>query len=329
MNTFRVVLEGRCIDGFTAETVKTGLSRLMRVNSEVVEEILQGHDSTVKRGLDQATGDQYLTALRAVGMACRLEPENLEFDVASGTGHQKKPPVLEVQREFATVPSPVAQALFRPIEEPLAPPYVGQSDPAAAPEYVRPKGTPMQENKVSKVDLGTLHPWRRYFAKLLDLFVIALIPYVLLIAVIGYLFPEEVGALLRAAANPIFGGVFLLLIWIPTEATLLAVVGNTPARWLFGVSVRSPSGGKLSFIKAAQRSFSLGFQGLGFGIFFFGLIANIYGYRCLIKTGTTPWDSAVGSVVSHVEWGVVRAVFCVLITISALFLLAVLNKMGG
>lgn len=100
MDTFRVVLEGRCIDGFASEAVKASLTRLMRVTEAVAEQLLQGRETTVKQGVDQETGERYLTALKAAGMACRLEPENLAFEFAPDTSppaQLTQPPVDEAR----------------------------------------------------------------------------------------------------------------------------------------------------------------------------------------------------------------------------------------
>jgi hypothetical protein len=119
MDTFRVVLEGRCIDGFASEAVKASLTRLMRVTEAVAEQLLQGQETTVKQGVDEETGERYLTALRAAGMACRLEPENLPFDVAAlAPSHSETtavdaiarstPPVVVDEHETTTMPPSVA-----------------------------------------------------------------------------------------------------------------------------------------------------------------------------------------------------------------------------
>ena len=40
MDTFRVLLEGRCVDGFAREAVKSNLMRLMRVTESVAAQFM-------------------------------------------------------------------------------------------------------------------------------------------------------------------------------------------------------------------------------------------------------------------------------------------------
>lgn len=80
MDTFSVIVEGRCLDGFDATTVRTALAQLMKISDERAAALLAGRDVRVKSGVDAATGDRYLVALRAAGVACRLDSERLDFD---------------------------------------------------------------------------------------------------------------------------------------------------------------------------------------------------------------------------------------------------------
>jgi len=85
MDTFSVIVEGRCLDGFVATAVRAELAQLMKISEEHAAALLAGRDVRVKSGVDAVTGERYLVALRGAGVACRLDRERLEFDVPTAT----------------------------------------------------------------------------------------------------------------------------------------------------------------------------------------------------------------------------------------------------
>ena len=175
---------------------------------------------------------------------------------------------------------------------------------------------------------GSYHPWRRLFAKTVDISTIGLLAVLVFAFGVGIMFPSKAEAFVKALENQIIGGIILLLLWIPLEAILLSTVGNTPAKWLFGISVKTTNGGNLSFPQALYRSFLVALQGMALGIPFVAFFTQIFAYRRLTKTGTTLWDTAANSVVTHKTWSAGRAIVCVLSVFFVLVLLSVLNAAG-
>lgn len=156
---------------------------------------------------------------------------------------------------------------------------------------------------------GIHHPWRRFFARAIDTCVGASL-FLIIIYVFSNLYPREAFVFLKYFENPIIAGIIVSFLWFPLEAAFLSTVGTTPARLLFGISVRTTSGRKLSFDQALTRSFQVLLQGDGLGIPFVAFFTQFFAYRRLVQTGTTLWDTATGSVVSHKEWRVIRAILC-------------------
>jgi len=174
---------------------------------------------------------------------------------------------------------------------------------------------------------GKYHPWRRLFARTVDLLssgLIVLLSFVLLIYV---LFPQYVEDFEKVLENPITGGIILYLLWLPAEAAFLAAFGTTPAKWIFGIHVLSSTGDKLSYQIALKRAFLVWIQGEGLGIPLVTFFTRLFAYKRLTKTGTTLWDTSVDSVVTHKEWGVIRAVAIVLSVLAVFMILGVLNSM--
>ena len=175
---------------------------------------------------------------------------------------------------------------------------------------------------------GEHHPWRRLFARTVDICTAGLVLFMLLIFAFSATMPEQAAGFAKAIENPIIASVVLYLIWLPAEALLLSLFGTTPAKWLFGIRVTHQGGNLLSFAAALNRSFLVFVQGVGFGIPFVALFTQLFAYRRLTKTGTTLWDTSTTAVVLHKKWGVFRALACTAAVFSVLILMSALNAAG-
>lgn len=176
---------------------------------------------------------------------------------------------------------------------------------------------------------GQHHPWRRLFARTVDVSTVGLLLFLLLTFSIGATMPSKAEGLAKAIENPIIASFFLYLVWLPAEAAFLSFFGATPAKWLFGIRVAHPGGDLLSFSEAINRSFLVWVQGVGLGIPFVALLTQLFAYRRLTRTGTTLWDTSAGAVVTHQGWGAIRALVCTVVVFGVLILLSVLNAVGS
>ena len=175
---------------------------------------------------------------------------------------------------------------------------------------------------------GEHHPWRRLFARTVDICTAGLVLFMLLIFAFSATMPEQAAGFAKAIENPIIASVVLYLIWLPAEALLLSLFGTTPAKWLFGIRVAHPGGNLLSFAAALNRSFLVFVQGVGFGIPFVALFTQLFAYRRLTKTSTTLWDTSTTAVVLHKKWGAFRALACTAAVFAVLILMSALNAAG-
>jgi uncharacterized RDD family membrane protein YckC len=170
------------------------------------------------------------------------------------------------------------------------------------------------------------YPWRRFFARTADLLTLGSIVLLLLLFIITYFPPpKNIDRFTAALENPIIFGIVLYLFWLPAEAGFIATIGTTPAKWIFGISVLSGRGEKLSYTAALRRSYLVWTKGEGLGILLVVLFTRIFAYRRLKKTGTTLWDTSVGSVVTHKKWGLYRAIASVFIVLTAVVIFVILN----
>jgi len=92
---------------------------------------------------------------------------------------------------------------------------------------------------------------------------------------------------------------------------------------LFGISVLQAGGGKLRFAQTCHRSVRLYFQGMGAGIPIVSLLAHGFGFQRLSESGSTPWDEAAASRVTHREWGPLRAIVCTVAVIVPILVLVI------
>jgi len=176
---------------------------------------------------------------------------------------------------------------------------------------------------------GKHHPWRRFFARTVDICTAGFVLFLLLIFALSATTPEQVAGFAKAMENPIIASVVLYLVWVPAEAVFLSLFGTTPAKWLFGISIAHPGGDLLSFSESLNRSFLVFVQGVGLGIPFIALFTQLFAYRHLTKTGTTLWDTSANALVRHKKWGVLRALICTAAVFGVLILMSALNAVGN
>ncbi len=181
----------------------------------------------------------------------------------------------------------------------------------------------------SKKFLGnSYHPCRRLFAKTVDIFTVGVLALLGVAFAVGLLFPIKAAAFAKAGDNQMVTGMFVLMLWVALEAILLSAIGSTPARWLFGISVKTTYGSNISSKQALKRSLLVALQGMALGIPFAAIFTQIFAYQRLANTGTALWDTATGSVVTHKTWSIGRTIACVVSVFFVFALISVSNIAG-
>jgi len=130
------------------------------------------------------------------------------------------------------------------------------------------------------------HPWRRYFARSLDLSL--------------YTLPIYAFALRGPIANwdsPLFRLVlsyFAIGLMFLMEPLFLHFWGTTPGKWVFGIRIRDSQGNKLSISEGFARFIALFSHGMGYGIPFYSLYREYKSWK-LCKDGEwSPWAYDAG-----------------------------------
>ncbi len=160
---------------------------------------------------------------------------------------------------------------------------------------------------------GILHPWRRFFARFIDT-----ILFVYPLYYIGFDLSDSIHILTNTLYIPIISIVIMNTLWIPLEAMCITYFGATPGKWLFGIRVKDRSGSRLIFSSAIKRTLYMYVVGAGLGLPIVTIFTLFFSFTRLLQTGTTVWDAANNSVVTHTPWGYIRT-FCCVITVFAAF----------
>ena len=126
------------------------------------------------------------------------------------------------------------------------------------------------------------HPWRRYFARLLDMGLYALLWTAVQQLALHWNPPTGLFWTLLDS----YIGYGLLLV---CEPLLLHFCGATPGKWLMGLDVRDSAGNRPTLEDAFTRTFGVFRWGYGWGIPFWSLFRLIRSYLDSTK-GELPWD---------------------------------------
>jgi uncharacterized RDD family membrane protein YckC len=144
-----------------------------------------------------------------------------------------------------------------------------------------------------------VYPWRRYFARLFDLYVFIVLFFLFL----GGLFPE-----LFAADQGSSKREYEFLYWfvglgayVVFETIIVNVCGGTLGKALYSIQLRTWNGSKLSFFAALKRSLSVWVRGWAVGIPIVSLFTLSAAYRTLRAEGQSSWDRDLKLVVSHAD----------------------------
>ncbi len=122
-------------------------------------------------------------------------------------------------------------------------------------------------------------PWRRFFARLFDLFLLTLFW-----AMSFACFCSR--AFLRAFPFEIAAMITMLFL----EPLLLRLFGTTPGKWIMGIRVTDDADGRLSYSKGFIRTFKALWWGTGMGIPIFSIVRLFMSYYTYYKEKTLSWE---------------------------------------
>jgi len=127
------------------------------------------------------------------------------------------------------------------------------------------------------------HPWRRYFARSVDIGAYSIIWYFILYVVIGT-YPIKNNFVLFLISFVVFA----MMIFI--EPLLLSKFGTTFGKWIFGLYIRDLSDFKPSYSMALKRTWGVFAKGYGFNIPIYDIVRNIKCYKTCNEGNELPWE---------------------------------------
>lgn len=165
-----------------------------------------------------------------------------------------------------------------------------ESAPGSRPPVPVSPDPPAAAASPARVDAAPFEPatpWRRYWARLIDI----MVSMFLVTVMTGAIRPSLITQLNAAVGTKWV----LLLLLLPVALTLDSLaywaLGNTPGKAIAGIKVLTEDGRRL--LRAPVhlgRNFGVYFFGLGLGLPLISLFTVIYGYRRAAAGETSTWD---------------------------------------
>jgi uncharacterized RDD family membrane protein YckC len=148
------------------------------------------------------------------------------------------------------------------------------------------------------------HPWRRYFARWVDISIYANLIFSPLLAKFT---PDDLDkyseqlSLLELIATLIIVPVIFFGFVAIVNTILIGAFGSTVGKYLLGIKVLSKDNVKLSIQDTAKREALVYIKGFALGLPVLSLIAQMYGYFDLTMDKTTLWDKEMNTTIDHRE----------------------------
>lgn len=162
------------------------------------------------------------------------------------------------------------------------------------------------------------NPWRRYLARMFDIFIYTIIWLAFLV------FVFDINLATRSNLWNTFDSLIAMVIMFVLEPLWLHLFGTTPGKLIFGMRIETPDGRKLSYGEGLERTWGVISVGMGFNIPIYGLIRLWKSYNLCTDNETQPWDESISYTIKDTKWyrgwsyiGTSVAVFVVLIGIMS------------
>ena len=156
-------------------------------------------------------------------------------------------------------------------------------------------------------------PWHRLAARLFDCAIWGMSLALLLSELRGmHVISDAAGF---ALGHPLFAPVIITATWIPVEALLMAALGSTPGKWLFGIYLQfaisdayARRDTQAQLMAALRRAFRVWWEGMACGFPLLAPVLIAVAYEKLTQNQETDWDFAQDVLVTHGPPGVLKSV---------------------
>ncbi|MBN8819227.1 MAG: RDD family protein [Sphingomonas sp.] len=179
-----------------------------------------------------------------------------------------------------------------------------------------------EQDTISVTWEAAKNPWRRYGARLIDVYVFGELTLGIAGLMIGLWGPDWLFDWVTDDQQWKQLLVWSPLLWIcatPMIATVISWKGTTPGKWLFGLRVVGD--GPIRFGAAFRRECLLLFWGIGLALPLLNLVMAIRSFSEVEPTGVARWDEATGLRVEArtiTGWRIVGVVIGTVLVVTAL-----------
>ncbi len=137
-----------------------------------------------------------------------------------------------------------------------------------------PKPSGPYRNRITESRIEYRVEWRRFFARIFDLWLSAIPISFILWSAIPFT-PAAEFQVSSIRGQSVLIGLISLPLWLVIESWLISTFKTTPGKWVWGITLGSENGESISLSKAANRCLSVWGSGLYFGIPGISIIALI------------------------------------------------------
>jgi len=156
-------------------------------------------------------------------------------------------------------------------------------------------------------------PWHRLAARLFDYAIWGLVLALLLSDVrASGMIPAHIAYWL---GHPLFAPMVITASFIPVEALLIAALGTTPGKWLFGVYLQfsisdayARRDTRAQLERGFRRAFRVWWEGIGCGFPLLAPVLIAVSYEKVAQNQETDWDFAQDVLVTHGPVGILNTV---------------------
>jgi uncharacterized RDD family membrane protein YckC len=178
------------------------------------------------------------------------------------------------------------------------------------------------------------HPWRRYGARIVDLYLSGGLLLILAGSMVGLAGPDWLYNLVVQGGRLVQVLVLAPLSWIlsaPIVAVLLAKFGTTPGKLLFGLRVVPTDGIAATLPRLMKRELYMLIWGVGLGIPLISFVTMITSFETVNKGEPARWDAATGLAVEArrvAGWQLVGVIVGTVVVLG-LKLWGLVEQLGG
>lgn len=148
----------------------------------------------------------------------------------------------------------------------------------------------------NQADARVFYPWRRYLARMFDIFIYNTVWSVFLT------FAFNVNLAARGSFATLLDGFVSVLLMLFIEPIWLHLWGTTPGKAIFGLHITVPTGRRFSYSEALERTWGLVGAGMGYNIPIYNLVCLWRSYKRCSERETQPWEESEIYTIQDRKW---------------------------